>query len=268
METLYNQMLSDKAAVSLSEIEQLVSIARRQLLVLGNIQGASVALNQAVELLEQTDDPGLLQVKVAIEKDLAELNALPEVDIIKTAISLDSVINSVDILPTLADRDVQTDTTLAELGHEKSAQTPEAPRTIEPIAHNANVWQAMKSAVFVFFSTAWEDIKGLVEITHIDHPEALMISGQQAQDLRNALRLSLLNARLSLLSRHGELLASDLKRSRSLLLTYFDPRNAQVARAVSLLENIGSMQVSITPPELQNSTSAIRLFKAGQRSKS
>jgi uncharacterized protein HemX len=101
--------------VSLSEVEQLISIAKRQLYLLGNVKGASIALSQAIELLEGTEKPSLLNLRTALEKDLSEIKALPSDDLLKLAISLDSVVNSVESLPLLSSAQATTDQTLAEM---------------------------------------------------------------------------------------------------------------------------------------------------------
>ena len=109
------------------------------------------------------------------------------------------------------------------------------------------------------------DLKSLVEITKVNSPDVLMLSADQQSDIRNALRLSLLNARVTMLSRQGELLKSDLARSEKLIATYFDLQNTQVERAQSVLKQIGAVQVDLTLPELKATTAAFRLAAAGQQ---
>ena len=118
LEEVYNSLLASRTEVSLSEVEQLISIAKRQLYLLGNVKGASIALSQAIELLEGTDKPSLLNLRTALEKDLSEIKALPSDDLLRLAISLDSVVNSVESLPLLSSVQATTDQTLAEMTEE------------------------------------------------------------------------------------------------------------------------------------------------------
>ena len=92
-----------------------------------------------------------------------------------------------------------------------------------------------------------------------------MLSNRQETDLRNTLRLSLLNARISLLSRQASLLKSDLERSSDLLETYFDTKALQVQRAQTILAEIKEVQLDLVLPELQSTTAALRLAVAGQQ---
>lgn len=262
LEAVYNNLLASRSVVSVSEIDQLVSIAKRQLFVLGNLNGAKLALGQALELLERTDRPLLISVRAALEKDLADLNAIPDVNLLEHAIELDSVIESVQTLPMLSGSTLVTDMTLAEMSNGGPGK-----EKIEAVQHNPNPFQWVWGAFTGFVSMAWEDIKGLVEITKVKSPEVLLISAKESNDLRNTLRLSLLNARISLLSRHTQLLKADLARSIKILDTYFDGKNPQVGRAKEVMQKMDSLQLSLTLPELKNTTSALRLVQSGEGDK-
>jgi uroporphyrin-3 C-methyltransferase/uroporphyrinogen III methyltransferase/synthase len=270
LENVYNSLLASRTEVSLSEVEQLISIAKRQLYLLGNVTGASIALTQAIDLLEETDKPSLLNLRIALEKDLSEIKALPSDDLLRFAISLDSAVSSVDSLPMLSSAIVTPNEILTNeieninqnsvivpqfSNSEKSAVVTEKASSVFE-----TVWITLKN----LFKTVWGDIKSLVEVTKIDSPEVLKLSSRQEIDVRNTLRLSLLNARMTLLSRQAALLKSDLDRSKILLQTYFDDSSLQVQRVQSVIDEINEVQLNLILPELQSTTAALRLALAGQ----
>ncbi|WP_414675761.1 uroporphyrinogen-III C-methyltransferase [Limnobacter sp.] len=264
LEEVYNSLLASRTEVSLSEVEQLISIAKRQLYLLGNVKGASIALSQAIDLLEGTEKPSLLNLRTALEKDLTEIKALPSDDLLRLAISLDSVVNSVESLPMLSSAQATTDQTLAQLTEEEASEVvadTQAPAANEQAQGFEKAWASIK----IVAQTVWYDIKSLIEVTKVDSPEVLMLSSRQETDLRNTLRLSLLNARISLLSRQATLLKSDLERSGNLLNTYFDSKSIQVQRAQTVLAEIGEVQLDLVLPELQATSAALRLAVAGQQ---
>ena len=264
LEEVYNSLLASRTEVSLSEVEQLISIAKRQLYLLGNVKGASIALSQAIDLLEGTEKPSLLNLRTALEKDLTEIKALPSDDLLRLAISLDSVVNSVESLPMLSSAQATTDQTLAQLTEEEASEVvadTQAPAANEQAQGFEKAWASIKKVA----QTVWYDIKSLIEVTKVDSPEVLMLSSRQETDLRNTLRLSLLNARISLLSRQATLLKSDLERSSNLLNTYFDSKSIQVQRAQTVLAEIGEVQLDLVLPELQATSAALRLAVAGQQ---
>jgi uroporphyrin-3 C-methyltransferase len=264
LEEVYNSLLASRTEVSLSEVEQLISIAKRQFYLLGNVKGASIALSQAIDLLEGTEKPSLLNLRTALEKDLTEIKALPSDDLLRLAISLDSVVNSVESLPMLSSAQATTDQTLAQLTEEEASEVvadTQAPAANEQAQGFEKAWASIKKVA----QTVWYDIKSLIEVTKVDSPEVLMLSSRQETDLRNTLRLSLLNARISLLSRQATLLKSDLERSGNLLNTYFDSKSIQVQRAQTVLAEIGEVQLDLVLPELQATSAALRLAVAGQQ---
>lgn len=267
LEEIYNSLLASRTEVSLSEVEQLISIAKRQLYLLGNVNGASIALSQAIELLEGSEKPSLLNLRTALEKDLSEIKALPTDDLLRLAISLDSVVNSIESLPMLSSVEATTDQTLAEMTDEPSSTVAAEAETAAPNQSPAGqtglqqFWLNVKGIA----KAVWFDIKSLVEVTKVDSPEVLLLSNRQETDLRNTLRLSLLNARISLLSRQATLLKSDLERSSNLLSTYFDTKSIQVQRAQNVIAEIGEVQLDLVLPELQATTAALRLAVAGQQ---
>ncbi len=57
----------------------------------------------------------------------------------------------------------------------------------------------------------WSEVRSLVRVTRIDHPDAMLIAPEQSYFLRENLKLRLLNARLALLSRQFDTAQSDLR---------------------------------------------------------
>lgn len=274
LQDVYNSLLASRTEVSISEVQQLISIARRQLYLLGNVSGASIALSQAIELLETTDKPALLNLRSALQGDLAEVQALPKEDLLRQAIVLDGVINSIDAMPTMAAADAKNDTNLAELTEDAPLEEPASSAELEPAALTPQPTEGQSTTPYLdqglawvqaFAAQSWREIKSLIEVSKVESPEILLLSAQQELDLKNALRLSLLNARLSLLSRHADLLKSDLARSRMILETYFDPKSPQVQRALATVTELDQLQLNLVLPELKATTSALRLAMAGQR---
>lgn len=259
LQELYNNLLSNRAEVSLSEVEQLISIAKRQLYLLGNLHGAAVALEQALDVLGKAEKPSMIGLKKAIAADLAEIRALPSTDVMKLAVDLDLIINAVEGLPMLSGvLPIQPEETKPV--DENTSATPSTSPSPSTALSFGNVWGKMGD----FFKTAWQDARSLVQITEVSSADVLLLSARQETDVRNALRLSLLNARMTLLSRQTDLLEADVGRSSKMLSTYFDANNAQVDQAQTLLKNIEHAQVNLVLPELKATTSALRLAQASQ----
>jgi uroporphyrin-3 C-methyltransferase len=103
----------------------------------------------------------------------------------------------------------------------------------------------------------WNELRGLVRVTRIDHPEAVLISPEQAYFLRENLKLRLLNARLALLSRQFETTRADLRMAHSTLTKYFDPRSPRNQEALTLLSALSEQVGLMDLPRVDDTLAAL-----------
>jgi uroporphyrin-3 C-methyltransferase len=97
----------------------------------------------------------------------------------------------------------------------------------------------------------WDEVSALVRVTRIDHPETMLLAPEQGYFLRENLKLRLLNARLSLLSRQYDAAGADVQASQMSLLRYFDASSRKTQVALDLLRQVASQanQVSVPRPD-------------------
>ena len=110
----------------------------------------------------------------------------------------------------------------------------------------------------------WGEVKGLVRVTRIDQPEAMLVAPEQAFFLRENLKLRLLNARLALLSRQFDTAQSDLRDAQSALDRYFDRNGRRVASATELVRQVASQARLVTVPRPDATLAAIATASAGR----
>jgi uroporphyrin-3 C-methyltransferase len=91
----------------------------------------------------------------------------------------------------------------------------------------------------------------LVRVSRIDEPDAVLLAPEQSFFLRENLKLKLLNARLSLLSRQVPSARADLMATRAALQKYFDPQAINTRQAVQLLSDVlqGTKTVVLPRPD-------------------
>ena len=68
----------------------------------------------------------------------------------------------------------------------------------------------------------WAELSGLVRVSRIEQPDAVMLSPEQGFFVRENLKLRLLNARLGLLSRQMSSARNDLALAERELIHFFD----------------------------------------------
>jgi uroporphyrin-3 C-methyltransferase len=121
----------------------------------------------------------------------------------------------------------------------------------------SNGWAAMGERV-------WAEVRGLVRVTRIDQPEAMLLAPEQAYFLRENLKLRLLNARLALLSRQFDTAQLDLRDAQLSLERYFDRSNKRVASTIELLRQTGAQAKQVTVSRPDATLAALAAAAAGR----
>jgi uroporphyrin-3 C-methyltransferase len=240
LEALYQELSRNRDEWAYAEIEQSLLIASQQLQLAGNVKAALIALQNADTRLQRMERPLLTPLRKAINRDIERLKALPYIDTVGIAVKLDNVMTAVDTLPLAMElRPTQ----------ERAAEAPSEPA--------AGPWQR-------FVREAWGELKQLVRVQNVDQPEMPLLAPQQTFFLRENLKLRLLGARLSLLSRDQGSYRADLQAAREWLTHYYDTHDKAVANAQSTLRNLYESDISIEMPDITATLDALRTVRAAR----
>jgi len=265
LEQLYQDLSKNRDDWTLAEIEQVLSTASQQLQLAGNVQGALIALQNADRNLSRSDKPQFITIRRAIAKDLEMLKGLPSLDTTGIALRLDSAIGQIDTLPLLADEKpvvVPSPPKRLLRSDRKIPAVPAAP-AVAASDGMVNDWLALADAKWQSFSSEmWDELKQLIRIRDVTHPDALLLSPTQAYYARENLKLRLLNARLALLSRNEPAFRSDMVAAQDTIAKYFDTRAKQTQTMQALLNQVQNSKLSIQMPTLAESIDAVRNYKA------
>jgi uroporphyrin-3 C-methyltransferase len=245
LEALYQELARNRDEWQLAEIEQVLAIAQQQLQLSGNVRAALLALQLAESRLSRADRPQFLPVRRALARDIERLKALPSLDVPGLSLALDRLASSVDALP---------------LAFEERVERPAA-KAAKPGA------VAPEEGFFrKFGGEVWHELRQLVVVRRVDSAEPPLVPPQQAWFLRENLKLRLLNARVSLLTRDEAGYREDLRTAQNWIQRYFDARAKGSLAALAQLKQLSSASVSFEPPSIADSLEAVRSFKArGER---
>jgi uroporphyrin-3 C-methyltransferase/uroporphyrinogen III methyltransferase/synthase len=254
LEQLYSDLARTRDDWALAEVEQILAVASQQLQLAGNVQGATIALQNADQRLARTDRPQFIMLRRAIAKDLERLRTLPSVDIAGNALRIDSLIGMVDALPMLSDERPQPRTGI-----------PVATTDAKPADASAAGWfERLQLGLRSLANDAWQRFGQLVRVRDVREPDALLLTPNQSYFVRENLKLRLLNARLALLARQEATYRADLANAQVALQKYFDGNARQTQAALALLKQVQSANTVIDVPTLADSLAAARSVK-GQR---
>jgi uroporphyrin-3 C-methyltransferase len=237
LEALYQELSKNRDEWQLAEIEQVLAIASQQLQLARNVRAALLALQLAEARLARTDRPQFLPVRRALARDIDRLKALPAVDFAGMSVRLDGLVAAVDTLPLAFDE-------RAERAAPKEAPSDE------------------RGFLVRLAGEVWNEVRGLVVVRKLDKSEPPLLPPSQAYFLRENLRLRLLNARLSLLTRDEGGYRDDLRAAQAWLLRYFDVKSRQTADALGQLKQLSATSITFEMPTISESLDAVRGFKS------
>ncbi len=251
LEELIQSLSRSRDESLLVEIDAGVRVAMQQTAVTGSATPLVVALKAADERLARVNQPRLEVVRRAIARDLDRVKAVSVADIATLAGKLDEAARLVDEAPLLAveiprpQADTRPTRPAAARGASSAASAAPAapasaaadpPMPAPAAAADALAW--LPAAGGEWLRGFWSEARGLLRVTRIDQPEAMLLAPEQRFFLRENLKLKLLNARLALLSRQFDTVQSDLRAVQGAIDSYFD-RSAR--RTLTLAETVRSV---------------------------
>lgn len=235
------------------DIDAAIRVAQQQMMITGSAEPLITTLRQADERLARSSQPRLDVVRRAIARDLDRVRSVGAVNISSLSIKLDEAVRLVDELPLLSNPEVRADaqpasTTSGGRSSQRSASVPPAaPVASQPVGSMVgwiDIWNG-------FANRIWTEARGLVRVTRIDHPEAMLLAPENGFFLRENLKLRLLNARLGVLSRQFDTAQTDLQQVQSSLERYFDRGSRKVVLAQEAVRQVAlqARQVNLPRPD-------------------
>ncbi|SAL10033.1 fused uroporphyrinogen-III synthase HemD/membrane protein HemX [Caballeronia humi] len=247
----YQDLASNRDDWMLAEVEQILSSASQQLQLTGNVQLALYALQSADTRLAATTGPQVVAIRKAVAQDIDKLKSTPTTDLTGLAIKLDTAIDQIDQLPLSGEAPI-----------ERAAARAAAPADSASIAAATGqprwkvLWQQVTSGI-------GQQLSSLVSVRRIDNADAMLASPDQGYFVRENVKLRLLSARLSLLSRSEPTLKSDLRAAEAALGRYFDTSSKKVQTVRELVKQVDQASVAVAVPNLNASLAAVHQFKRG-----
>ncbi|NLP61794.1 fused uroporphyrinogen-III synthase HemD/membrane protein HemX [Paraburkholderia sacchari] len=246
----YADLARNRDDWTLAEVGQMLSSASEQLQLTGNTRLALFALQSADTRLAASDSPQALAVRKAIAQDVDKLKAAPSTDLAGLAIKLDTALDAVDSLPLAGE---------ALVAHTKPVAAPPIDAAKVAAATGEPRWRAWLDT---FVSGIGKQIASLVQVRRIDNADAMLASPDQGYFVRENLKLRLLSARLSLLSRNGPTLKSDLAAADTALARYFDSASKETQNVRDLLKQVDAGSGAVALPTLDTSLKALQQYRS------
>ena len=237
------------------DIESALRLAQQQAQLTGSLEPLVATLKSAQQRIERAAQPRLAPLQRALERDLQRITSASVTDTAGLLARLDDLVRQVDDLP------VQN--AVAQAAATRRLQARHA-------THDAA--QAASGAAQAWWQTAlqrsWEvvrdEVRGLVRVSRIDQPEAILLAPDQAFFLRENLKLKLLNARLGVLARQFDSARADLAAASAAINKYFDRASRRTQSAATVLQQAQAHLKTAELPRLDETLSALATAAAGR----
>jgi len=224
------------------DIESALRLAQQQAQLTGSAEPLLAALKSAEQRITRASQPRLAPLLRAIGRDSDRIRTASIADTPGLLIKLDELVRLADDLPVA------------------NAVATVAAVSAAPPTRLADLPAWWRRVVDVL----GQEVRNLVRVSRIEHPEAMLLSPEQSFFLRENLKLKLLNARLGLLARQLDAVRADLNASANALQTYFDPASRKTQLAANLLQQVQSQMKSAELPRVDETLAALTTAAAGR----
>lgn len=238
LDALHREMAGTRERALLADVEQSLLVAEQQLQISGNTKAALATLQSAAGRLQRSESPGAADLRRRIERDIAHLRVLPDIDMRAIDRQLDQLIAVVERLP------------LAQAVR----LTKAAERTD---AAGDGAWRR-------FWHEVWQEVRQLVRVERTDQAGMPLLSPSQSFFVRENTKLVLLSARLSLLSRDEAGFRRELNTVQGWVGHYFDTTAHETVLARQLLRKLLTAHVAVELPDISATLTAARNFRMAQ----
>jgi len=232
LETLSRKDAGPERSPSLAEIEFLLLLAGRELTLADNSRVALAALREADQRVARLDDPGLANVRAAINDEIAAVESVADIDFDGIALRLASLSRRVEGLPLRA--------SLAP-GPQRSAQA----------AEEETGWRRLVDRMRGVAA-------GLFRIRRTDAPASPLLAPDESFFLYRNVELDLKSARLAVVARDQDNYLASLQAARSALTEYFETGDDAVKSHIAAIEELEQRDIAPKWPDISRSLALLR----------
>lgn len=217
----------------IADAEYLLSVANQRLHLVGDVNTTYEALEAADQRLRESGDAGVFKIREQIAKDIAAIRSVAVADTVGIYASIQSLQTQVDSLVLFLPY------TGKELTQPEAVQEP-----TDKAAHN-------------LLDSAMMELEGIVTIRHTEHPIKEILTPEQAQFIREQLRVKLEMVKIALVQQHEQLYQSSLADAKKWAEKNF-AQDTQTNNFIAELDKFNAIKIRSQFPDISLSLKMLR----------
>ncbi len=217
----------------IADAEYLLSIANQRLYLMGDVNTTREALEAADQRLRESGDAGAFKIREQLARDIAAIGNVTVADIVGMYAAIQALQDQVDTLVLLLPY------TGKALTPPKTAQEPS-----DKDAHN-------------LLDSAMGQLEDIVTIRHTEHQIKEILTPEEAQFVREQLRVKLEMVKISLVQQNERLYQTSLADAKKWLEKNF-AKNAETNKLIAELDRFIAIKIRSQFPDISLSLKMLR----------
>lgn len=235
IQRLQRQLGKTRGDWLIADAEYLLSVANERLHLIGDVNTTREALEAADQRLRESGDAAVFKVREQVAKEIAALKNVTVADIVGLYASIQTLEDQVQKLALILPYSGKALTPSTEI-HNHADKTEEG--------HN-------------LLDSALNELEGIVTIRHTDQPIKEILTPQQAQFIREQLRVKLEMVKIALVQQNEAIFQSSLLDAKEWVQQNFT-LNADAKKFIGELDRINSIKIRSNFPDISSSLKMLR----------
>jgi len=230
---LQRQLGKTRSDWLIADAEYLLSVANQRLHLVGDVNTTYEALEAADQRLHESGDAGVIKIREQIAKDIAAVRRVSVADTVGIYASLQSLQDQVDKL-----------TLFLPYTGKGLTQPKDAQQQADQDAHN-------------LLDSALGQLEDIVTIRHTEQPIKEILSTEEADFIREQLRVKLEMVKIALVQQNEQLYQLSLANAKKWVEKNF-AKNAETSTFVAELDKFNAVKIRSQFPDISLSLKMLR----------
>lgn len=219
----------------IADAEYLLSVASERLHLVGDVNTTREALEAADQRLRESGDAGIFKVREEIAREIAEIKSVVVPDVVGVYSSIQSLQDQVDKLALL----------LPYTGKTMTAPTEEKEQPDKTTEDQG------------LLDSAMNQLEDIVTIRHTEHEVKEILTPEEAQFIREQLRVKLEMVKISLVQHNEALFQSSLADAKKWAEQHFN-KNTEVNNFIAEIDRFSNIKIRSQFPDISSSLKMLR----------